>query len=390
MKGGLFGVYVHVPYCASLCPYCDFNSVSVPSPPWDRFTASLSAELDARASVYSGLTARSLYFGGGTPSLAPTEVIARSIALVRERVPIAADAEITVEANPGTVDLARLERLREMGVNRLSIGWQSSHDRLLRVLGRRHDARQSRDAVAVARTAGFANLSIDLIFAVPGQSLADLDADLAAVLALDVDHVSLYALTFHEDTDFWRRRATGELLPVGEELEADMMERIEERLGAAGYEHYEVSNYARPGRRAVHNTLYWTGANYLGLGPGAHSFFHEDWRRGVRWEGRRDPEAYYAAWAGRGWPGLPLHRSARTQLVERLSQRQLMTERFMCGLRFVDGVDLREPVFEGLMSTIAPGLESAVRKGWVTRRGSGVQPTPVGMRFGDALAALFF
>ena len=169
-----------------------------------------------------------------------------------------------------------------------------------------------------------------------------------------------------------------------------MMDRIEHRLGAAGFEHYEVSNYARPGARAVHNTLYWTGAKYLGLGPGAHSFWHEGWRRGIRWEGRRDPEACFAAWSKRVRPGLPTRKDARIEQVERLTQRQLMTERFMCGLRFVDGVDLREPVFEGLMSAIAPGLEAAARRDWIRREGSRVRPTPMGMRFGDALAALFF
>ena len=309
---------------------------------------------------------------------------------MRERFALMPGAEITVEMNPGSVDATGLAELKAVGFNRLSVGWQSTQDRLLRVLGRAHDAAQSRAAVETARAAGFDNINIDLIFGVPGQTLADLDTDLDAVVSLGVEHVSPYALTFHPDTDFWRRRETGELTPISDDLEAEMMDRIEARLVGTGFEHYEVSNYARTGRRAVHNTLYWTGARYLGLGPGAHSFSHEDWRQGLRWETRRDPEAYYDVWSRTVRAGPPQHEDARTEQAEHLSQRQLMTERFMCGLRFVDGVDLDEGVFHGLMAQIIPGLEAAERRGWVKREGSRVWPTLQGMRFGDALASLFF
>ena len=272
----------------------------------------------------------------------------------------------------------------------MSIGWQSTDDRILKILGRAHDASQSRAAVVAARAAGFENVSIDLIFAIPGQSLADLDLDLEAVLALDVEHVSLYALTYHPDTELWRRREAREITPVDEDVEVEMMDRIEARLSAAGYEHYEVSNFARAGRRAVHNALYWTGAKYLGLGPGAHSFLHDQWRRGWRWEGRRDPEVNYAAWARPTRQGLPRRKDARYELVESLTKHQLMTERMLCGLRFVEGVDLDEPVFAGLVSGIEQALATAVRREWVRQDGSRVLPTALGMRFGDALAALFF
>ncbi|MBI5508725.1 MAG: radical SAM family heme chaperone HemW [Deltaproteobacteria bacterium] len=390
MSGDAFGIYVHVPYCRSRCPYCDFNSVAIADPPWPRYTAALTAEVKARASAFAGLTVASVYLGGGTPSLAPADTIGRVLAAVREQFAVGAAPEITLEANPGTLDPTHLASLRQLGCNRLSLGLQSTSDRLLAVLGRAHTAAQGLESVREARRAGFENVSVDLIFAVPGQSLADLEADLEKVLALEAEHVSIYALTYHAGTDFEARRRAGRLTPVDEDLESDMMDRIDLLLTHAGLEHYEVSNYARPGRRAVHNTLYWTGAKYLGVGAGAHSFTHKEWRHGWRWEGRRDPEAYVAAWEAVSNRGLPPPKGPTTEAVETLSQEQLARERILCGLRYVDGIDLREPAFAGMLTWIEPALAAAKRRYWITRDGSRVRPTPVGMRFGDALAALFF
>jgi len=263
-----FGVYVHVPYCRRICPYCDFNVHIARRADWEGLARGMGAELVARSAPFAGLLASSLYFGGGTPSLAPVALLDGVREAVAARFGLAADAEVTVEVDPATLARDGFAALRRLGVTRVSLGWQSTHDRLLRVLGRGHAALESREAYEGARAAGFEDVSIDLIFAVPGQTMADLDRDLDEIEQLAPDHVSLYAFTYHEGTELFRRRAQGRVVPVTEELELEMMLRIEARLVGAGFEHYEVSNYARPGKRSRHNMLYW-GAQLRARGVAA-------------------------------------------------------------------------------------------------------------------------
>jgi oxygen-independent coproporphyrinogen-3 oxidase len=383
------GLYLHLPYCTSLCPYCDFNSYVDPKAPWEALTSALEREIATRAPVFA-TPWRSVYFGGGTPSLAPPDTVRRLIEAARQAAGLAADAELTLEVNPGTVTEASLAAFREVGINRVSLGWQSTHDRLLRVLGRGHSAADSHAAYAASRAAGFDNISLDLIFAVPGQSMADLDADLDRVLALAPEHVSLYALTYKPGTPFERRRLRGTLTPADEDLEADMMDHIEARLSAVGFEHYEVSNYALPGRRAVHNSLYWRGGRYLGVGPGAHSFHHEAWATGWRWEAVRDPAAYIAAWQTPPPPGVPATGDGTVTWCEALTPRQLFSERMLCGLRQADGVSLQEPALAAHADTVAAGVAEATARGWGRVQGDRLIPTPAGLTHADALAALFF
>jgi len=378
---GELGIYVHLPYCKSLCPYCDFNSYVEKDPPWKKLAQALVFEFENRIAEYAAdLKLVSVYFGGGTPSLAPAELFAEVLQIIDVRLGLDAVTEITAEVNPGTTDLHKLRELREVGINRLSMGWQSTHDRLLRVLGRGHSAQESQNIYQAGRDAGFENQSIDLIFAVPGQTLDDLDQDLDRLIALNSEHVSLYSLTYHEGTPYFDWRKSGRIKQAPEDLEMEMHERIETRLRAAGFEHYEISNFAKPGYRAVHNSLYWKGAQYLGIGPGAHSFRHADWQQGWRWESVRDPNDYMKSPCDFAWK-------------ESLTARQLLTERLLCGLRMRDGVALsifEHPAFVSEKARIEWGITQAIQKGWADLQNDFLIPTAKGFRFADLLAGLFF
>lgn len=379
MSAEAFGVYVHIPYCPAVCPYCDFNVAVRKAPPWDAFAQALENELALRLPDFSG-GLRTLYFGGGTPSLAPPDIIARIIDAVRNSIP-GEPLEVTLEANPGTVTRASLEGYRKAGITRVSLGWQSTLDRLLATLGRTHDAAASRDAAIAVREAGFAAMSIDLIFAVPGQGMGELEVDLDAVLAMSPEHVSLYGLTYHEGTPFFRARERGTVTPVDEQTEATMFTRIAQRLTSAGYRHYEVSNFAKPGHEARHNSSYWQGTPYLGLGPGAHSFQREGWQRGVRWETVRNPDRYVKLFDD-------AQRDA-AQLVtfrEELTALDMVRERILTGLRLIGGIDLATEPFNAF--DLGQGAADAVSEGLATRDGSRLIPTFDGRLQADTLAEL--
>ncbi|MFC1609416.1 radical SAM family heme chaperone HemW [Myxococcota bacterium] len=390
--GSQLGLYVHVPFCVSRCPYCDFNSVARDDPPWESYTTALRAELRARAPRFRDSQLQSIYVGGGTPSLAPASALTGLVDCARDTFRAADVVEVTVEVNPADLDGRGFETLRAGGFDRLSIGWQSSADHVLHTLGRRHSAAEGAACVALARRAGFDNVSVDLMFGVQGQTLDDLNRDLDGVVELGVEHVSTYGLTFHDDTDFGRRLRAGELATMAEDDEVEMMLRIEERLSGEGYERYEVSNYARRGRRAVHNSLYWTGVEYLGLGAGAHSFVRRGWQRGWRWESRRDPDAYIQAWQRRASSseGLPGDGDGSIEWIEELTPRQMMTERMLCGLRTVEGVDLDEPVIAAHRNHVERCAIEATKRDWAARVGNRLRPTSMGLMNADALAALFF
>lgn len=278
---GQVGVYVHLPWCERVCPYCDFAVLAArPLEPAveTRYVEHLRAELSARAPAFASRPLASLYFGGGTPALFRPSSIARLVEAVRaafpsDEAPAGGDEgpEITLELNPSTVERERLPDFRAAGVNRLSVGVQSFDDRLLKRLGRAHRAEVAAATLAAARAAGFDDLSLDLIFAVPDQTAADLDRDLDRVIAFGPEHVSTYELTFEPATPFGRAVAAGRMTPPDEDLAAAMIEQVEERLETAGYARYEISSYARPGSRARHNARYWQRQAVLGLGMGAHS-----------------------------------------------------------------------------------------------------------------------
>lgn len=316
------GVYVHLPFCPYICPYCDFAKWA-----WDdaraaRYLAALRAEL-ARVPA---IEARTLFFGGGTPTTYAPDAIAALIGEVRARFELPNDAEITTEANPDPVLAGQLAALHGAGVNRLSVGVQSFEPRDLRVLGRRHTAADVANVVRAARAAGFANLSVDLIFGVPGQTEESWAASLDAAVALEVEHVSCYGLTIEEGTPYAAWFARDPSAFAGDTREARMYAIAIDRLRVAGFEHYEISNWAKPGFRSQHNAIYWANDPYLGLGVGAASYLD-----GVRSTHTRDLDDYCAAaLAGTAIPGES----------ERLEGAKRTGEAIMLALRTAEGVDL--------------------------------------------------
>jgi oxygen-independent coproporphyrinogen-3 oxidase len=276
------GLYIHIPFCLRKCDYCDFFSVEAAGHDLDGYAELLVAQLRQAAGDRWCGPFSSVYFGGGTPSLLRPATVDRLLTAADELCGLAGDAEISLEANPGTVDEQTLASYRAAGINRLSLGLQSCHPGHLATLGRLHDGEAGLAAVHAARAAGFTNLSLDLMFALPGQSLDQLDAEIDAYLELAPEHLSCYGLTVEEGTRLKRRVDAGELLLPDENFYADAFLRLDERLCAAGYEHYEIANYARAGCACRHNLGYWARRSYLGLGAGAHSFCARDW--GSRWQ----------------------------------------------------------------------------------------------------------
>ncbi len=264
-----FGIYIHWPFCLSKCPYCDFNSHVAASVDHDQWRKSLIAELDHYAAKTGKRAVTSIFFGGGTPSLMEAETTAALIDHIAARWHLPDDAEITLEANPGAVDMERFQGFRAAGVNRLSIGVQALDDEMLKFLGRKHDQQEALRALDIAR-ATFDRLSFDLIYARPGQKLEVWEAELKRALGFGTEHLSLYQLTIEENTGFAGSYRRGEFMLPDDDEAADLFEATREICTAAGLPAYEVSNHAKPGAECRHNLLYWQGGEWLGIGPGAH------------------------------------------------------------------------------------------------------------------------
>lgn len=369
-----FGLYLHIPFCLSRCGYCDFNTYLHDPDLARAYGEALCAEIAAwgeRPEV-RGRPAATVFLGGGTPSLLSPGGVARILRSLRSAFHLAPGAEVTLEANPGTVDRAKLAGFRAAGVNRVSFGVQAFQDRLLRVAGRDHTAEDARRAVGDARAAGVTNLNLDLIFAIPGQTVDDWAASLDEAVALAPEHVSAYGLTYEEGTPFHRDRGAGRLRPVDEETEAAMFDLGIARLTAAGYEQYEISNFARPGRRCAHNQIYWRREDYLGLGAGAHSCLG-----GRRTFNRRLPQAYIAAIRGTG--------SAEAG-AEEPTPRQRLGEALVLGLRLREGVDLEALAAGFVPWGVAPdgaALERLKGAGLVERHGPRLRLTDRGIRLAN-------
>lgn len=265
------GLYFHIPFCKRICAYCDFYK-SVETARLPETLQAMHRELESRREYLGGEAVRTRYFGGGTPSLCTPEQLRALLDQAAGLFDCSATEETTLEANPDDLTPRYLDALREAGIDRLSIGIQSLDDDCLRLMNRRHTARQAVEAVRAARKAGFGNLTVDLIFGVPGFGGDSLRRTLDGILALEAEHVSAYHLTVESDTAFGRWAARGSFRPVEEQVSEEEFLTVHRTLTGAGYEHYEVSNFARPGFRARHNAAYWHGEKYLGIGPAAHSF----------------------------------------------------------------------------------------------------------------------
>lgn len=262
-------LYVHIPFCARICPYCAFYKERADSTQTQRFCEALLRELDERRNRWP-VAPETIFIGGGTPTALTTAQLGYLLGGFRERLDLSALLEWTVEANPGSVSQRKAEMLRSLGVNRISLGVQSWDDDLLKLLGREHNADQAETSFQILREAGCANVNIDLMFGLPGQTLAQWQASLEKTIALGPEHISTYCLTYEEGTDFFARQVRGEFRE-DPDSDAGFLESAMELLGGAGFEHYEISNYARDGYASSHNRGYWAGEDYLGIGPSAFS-----------------------------------------------------------------------------------------------------------------------
>jgi oxygen-independent coproporphyrinogen-3 oxidase len=385
-------LYVHIPFCTAKCTYCDFNSYAGQGSLMAPYAAAVAAEAALWAPSVARRPVETVFFGGGTPSLLPLEHMETIVGALWRSLEIDSDAEVSLEANPGTVDAGHLLGLRRLGFNRISFGVQSFHGEELRQLERIHDAREVEDAYRWAREAGFDNLNLDLIYGLVGQSMTSWQANLEKALALGPEHLSLYALTLEEGTPLTRDVQRGRSAGPDPDLQADMFEWSRERLAGEGYEHYEVSNWARPGRQCRHNLVYWRNGDWLGLGAGAHSHLFEE-----RFADAASPSRYIALVGeetgtrnqepgnGRGAEkvrGEEVAYPACVTFREVADRAREMSETVILALRLREGLDLRgferrygvgfKDVFGAAMAdTIALGL-TEVRAGRLRLRDEAV------------------
>ncbi len=370
-------LYVHLPWCVRKCPYCDFNShVARGELPEASYIDVLLRDLEWEAPHVGARPIETVFLGGGTPSLFSPESIARLIKGIRERVNLSADAEITLEANPGTVDQSRFHGYREAGANRLSIGIQSFDDAKLKSLGRIHGRAEALAAAGAARAAGFGNNNLDLMSGLPGQSRDDAVADIDTALSFAPAHLSTYQLTLEPNTLF---HAQPPALPDDDTI-ALMQEAIGERLTAAGFVHYEVSAWAKPGRECRHNLNYWQFGDYLGIGAGAHGKLTNDAGVTRRWKVKH-PDKYLAT------AGTAAAIGGETRPVG----CELAFEFLLNALRLTDG--FREALFHertGLgLALIQPRIEHAVARGLLIRDARGIRASAHGARFLNDLLVEF-
>jgi oxygen-independent coproporphyrinogen-3 oxidase len=369
MERERLSLYVHIPFCAAKCGYCDFNSYAGQESLIPAYAHALLREAEmwsaacppagGGSTAGGGWRAETLFFGGGTPSLMPPAEVKRILEGLRRRLALTPDAEVTLEANPGTVDKPYLSRLREMGVNRLSLGVQCFRDDELAFLGRIHSAEEARSAYRAARSAGFDNVSLDLIFGLPGQTADRWLESLEEAIGLGPEHLSLYALTVEEGTPLAHDVARGRTPAPDPDVQADLYLCAAERLAPAGYEQYEISNWARPGWRCRHNLTYWRNGFWLGLGAGAHSHLPANWEPGTgsqepgigdrcyRFAAEVSPRRYiklvnetWEQWSQEGT--LTMDEMRQVTFREEADPSRELSDTLVLGLRLSEGVSLRE------------------------------------------------
>jgi len=381
-----FSLYVHIPYCVSKCPYCDFNSHVVPDIPEANYTEALIQELNhyARMNHWRARSVQTIFFGGGTPSTFQPSSIARILESTDALFPIDSTCEITLEANPGTVESANFAGYRSFGVNRISVGVQSFQPHLLKFLGRVHSADEAVKALHVIGDAGFENFSLDLIYANPGQTLRDLENDLDTALGFQSPHLSAYNLTIEEGTPFHHEYRSGRISLLSEDQEIAMGELIERRLSDAGLQRYEISNYARPGFHSRHNVNYWQSGDYLGIGAGAHSHKRvaNDGIYGRRWWNEKNPARYMNKISESGQAVTDAEESDLTRATG---------EYMFSGLRLTEGVSLKafSARFGNNMLELYPAISGWISEGLMERHGDRLRLTQRGLMVANSIFVHF-
>ena len=364
-----FGIYVHIPYCISRCPYCDFNTYVGIEDTAPAYVDALLREAGSWAARAGDREAGSIFVGGGTPSLLDPPLMTTLLDGLRATFAVAPDAEVTIEANPETVSVERLGGFRAAGVNRISFGAQSFRPHVLATLGRAHTAERTEGAVAEARAAGFDNLNLDLIYGTPGETLDDWRVSLERAIALDPEHLSAYALTIEDGTQFGADVAAGRMPSPDDDDMAAKYELALDLLADAGHEHYEISNWAKPGRACRHNLVYWTQGEYAGLGAGAHGHLDD-----VRMWNEKAPRTYIER--------APDARAGD----ERLDPRARDDEWLQLRLRLVAGLDVAEAQ-RRVGRDLGTAIDRLRRAGLLTDRDGRIEPTRRGMLLGSEIAA---
>ncbi len=389
-------LYVHIPFCETRCPYCDFNTYAGIEDLIPQYTDALAREIALWGEVLGHPRLSTIFLGGGTPSYLPARHIAAILEAAHSVFQLDAAAEITMESNPGDFSGESLRAYLELGINRLSIGFQSLRDGLLQVLGRRHSAEEATHAYKLAREAGFANVNIDLMYGVPYQDMAAWSDALTQVLSLSPDHLSLYCLTLEEGIPLESRVRSGEIPQPDPDLAADMYILAEEVLDAAAFHHYEISNWARPGYESRHNLAYWRNLPYLGVGPGAHSYLF-----GYRFFNIKSPGEYIKRLTTGDIEPASLSSDTAVEIiqamravqdVEGIGPEMEMAETLMMGLRLGEGISLQG--FRGRFDTELEDVwgqevEDLTSLGLVVMEDGALRLTPRGRLLGNEVFQRF-
>ena len=369
------GLYVHVPFCARECPYCDFVTSPLEPSLQRGYLDALGREV--RSSPWAGSRVFTLFLGGGTPSVLDASDLGELLRRIGDRFDLSALDEASIECNPETLNEEKIDALKQLGFNRISLGVQSFQDRHLKRLGRLHDADQAREAMRLIRNSGLSRLNVDLIFAVPDQGQREFESDIAKVLDHDPGHVSLFHLTFEKETDFYARMHRGDLIPPGDRVAGELLRAAMHRMESAGYRQYEISSFARPGHECLHNQRYWQNLPTLGIGVGAASYIE-----GVRWANTRQLTTYLEA--GSDLPAL--------DFIEKLAPREALGEEIMLRLRTDEGVHLEQ--VSAKFGLDGPGLfgesvEHLMKLDLVSWRGPYLRLTHDGLMAADSISLEF-
>jgi oxygen-independent coproporphyrinogen-3 oxidase len=366
------GLYIHIPFCARKCNYCDFPSFSGLELLFSEYTEAVCREIAIVSKEYGYPEADTVFFGGGTPSLMPTSEISKIVKTIYKSFKVKDDTEITIEANPGTITKEKAEVYKDLGFNRISVGLQAAQDRILKLMGRIHTKEMFIDCINLLKSIGISNINADIIFGIPCQSVKDWEETINLLLAFDLPHLSCYSLKIEENTPWFEMSQRGELPEVDEDLEREMYYVVMSKLNNLGYQHYEISNFSKPGFWCRHNLKYWTGKPYIGIGAAAHSFINN-----VRYANIINPEDYIKR---------VMDNASPVVFREEIGERERLSERLILGLRLMEGISLKQMEREfghEAVGKYSKKIENLEEKKLICFNGDIIKLTKKGMDFAN-------